>query len=59
MRTLPVALAAAVLLIAGSVRVLAAGLDAYDGTALLAAGLVTLGVWLGMEVRKGGDDHEH
>ena len=50
MRHLPTAVASALLLVSGSGRAIAAGLDALSG-ALLAAGLIAFGVWI-----KGEDD---
>lgn len=45
---MPLALAAAVLLIAGAARV-ASQDGATDGIALLTAGMICLGAWLGVE----------
>lgn len=46
---LPIALAVVLLLAAGAVRLATSGVT--DGTALLAAGLVCLGVWIVLEVQ--------
>lgn len=47
---------AAVLLLAGAIRIMQAGAEGRDGYALLGAGLLIVGAWLAMEIRGGDDD---
>ena len=46
LRDLPLMLAAAVLLAAGAWRVATGDTEQYTGAALLAAGMIVLGVWI-------------
>jgi glucose dehydrogenase len=52
MRGLPVLLAAATLCLGGILRVWQAG---QDGWLLAGAGLILVGAWLALEVRRGDD----